>query len=395
MTVEQVSLPATEDLYEHAACGLLITLPNGTIERANLTFCRWLGLERDAVLGRRFQDLLSLAGKAFLQTHWAPTLQSQGSIAEVKVELIHADGRPIPMMLNAVRREYPTGFLHEVAVFMAEERNKYERELLAARKIAEELLQQQMTVQSELTSARNRLRLAHAEAEIRAIFAEQMIGIVSHDLRNPLAAIKMAAGLLERTPLESRQERILGHINHSTDRADRMIVDLLDFTHARVGSGITVVPQPIDFHAVVARGVEELRQVFPGRVLTHRSEGQGACSADPDRLLQMLGNLVSNAISYGTEDGEVLITSSFDTWMIKLSVHNLGEPIPMEKVDDLYEPVVRVVSDSDETRTVGLGLFIVREIVRAHLGDVTVRSSAEEGTTFIVAFPRPPAKTGG
>ncbi|EGH34733.1 PAS protein, partial [Pseudomonas syringae pv. japonica str. M301072] len=78
---------------------------------------------------------------------------------------------------------------------------------MAARKIAEELLQQQMTVQSELTSARNRLRLAHAEAEIRAIFAEQMIGIVSHDLRNPLAAIKMAAGLLERTPLESRQER--------------------------------------------------------------------------------------------------------------------------------------------------------------------------------------------
>lgn len=174
MTVEQVSLPVTEDLYEHAACGLLVTLPNGTIERANLTFCRWLGLERETVLGRRFQDLLSLAGKVFLQTHWAPLLQTQGSIAEVKVELIHADGRAIPMMLNAVRREHPTGVLHEVAVFMAEERNKYERELLAARKIAEELLQQQMTVQTELTSARNRLRLAHAEAEIRAIFAEQI-----------------------------------------------------------------------------------------------------------------------------------------------------------------------------------------------------------------------------
>ncbi|KGS14437.1 histidine kinase, partial [Pseudomonas coronafaciens] len=70
-----------------------------------------------------------------------------------------------------------------------------------------------------------------------------------------------------------------------------------------------------------------------------------------------------------------------------------GEPIPMEKVDDLYEPVVRVVSDSDETRTVGLGLFIVREIVRAHLGDATVNSSAQAGTTFTVAFPRPTAKS--
>ncbi|KPB54315.1 Two-component sensor histidine kinase [Pseudomonas coronafaciens pv. oryzae] len=393
MSLEQVTLPLTEDLYEHAACGLVVTLPNGTIERVNLTFCRWLGLEREAVVGRRFQDLLNLAGKVFLQTHWAPLLQSQGSIAEVKVELLHADGHPVPMMLNAVRREYPSGFLHEVAVFLAEERNKYERELLASRKMAEELLQQQMTVQTELTSARNRLRLAHAEAEIRAIFAEQMIGIVSHDLRNPLAAIKMAAGLLERTPLESRQERILGHIHHSTDRAERMIVDLLDFTHARVGSGINVVPQSVDLHALIARGVEELRQAFPDRVLTHRSEGEGACVADPDRLLQMLSNLVSNAVNYGADHSEVLITSSFETYLIKLSVHNEGEPIPMEKVDDLYEPVVRVVSDSDETRTVGLGLFIVREIVRAHLGDVTVNSSAQAGTTFTVAFPRPTAKS--
>ncbi len=210
MAIEDAGLPSTEALYEHAPCGLLITQPDGTIERVNQTFCLWLGLEREAVLGRRFQDLLNMAGRVFLQTHWAPLLQTQGSIAEVKVEITHADGRSIPMMLNAVRREYPAGVLHELAVFLAEERNKYERELLAARKMAEELLQHQMSVQSELTSARNRLRLAHAEAEIRAIFAEQMVGIVSHDLRNPLAAIKMAAGLLERSLLEPRQQRFLG-----------------------------------------------------------------------------------------------------------------------------------------------------------------------------------------
>ncbi|MFH7617930.1 PAS domain-containing sensor histidine kinase, partial [Pseudomonas syringae pv. tagetis] len=78
----------------------------------------------------------------------------------------------------------------------------------------------------------------------------------------------------------------------------------------RVGCGLAVFRQPIDLHAVVARGVEDLRQAFPHRVLTHRSEGQGACSADPDRMLQMLGNLVSNAINYGTDGSEVMITSS-------------------------------------------------------------------------------------
>ncbi|MBD8571017.1 PAS domain-containing sensor histidine kinase [Pseudomonas syringae] len=391
MVIEETGLPATEALYEHAPCGLLITQPDGTIERVNQTFCLWLGLEREAVLGRRFQDLLNMAGRVFLQTHWAPLLQTQGSIAEVKVEMIHADGRSIPLMLNAVRREYPTGVLHELAVFLAEERNKYERELLAARKMAEELLQHQMSVQSELTSARNRLRLAHAEAEIRAIFAEQMVGIVSHDLRNPLAAIKMAAGLLERSLLEPRQQRFLGQIHHSTDRAERMIVDLLDFTQARVGQGINLSMQSIDLHATVARGVEELRLTFTANALIHRMEGEGACVADPDRLLQLVGNLVSNAVTYGAPDSDIVITSAFEANVIKVSVHNRGEPIPMEKVDSLYEPAVRVVSDSDETRTVGLGLFIVREIIRAHLGDINVRSSAEEGTTFTATLPRPAA----
>ncbi|WP_122583842.1 PAS domain-containing sensor histidine kinase [Pseudomonas viridiflava] len=391
MVIEETGLPAIEALYEHAPCGLLITQPDGTIERVNQTFCLWLGLEREAVLGRRFQDLLNMAGRVFLQTHWAPLLQTQGSIAEVKVEITHADGRSIPMMLNAVRREYPAGVLHELAVFLAEERNKYERELLAARKMAEELLQHQMSVQSELTSARNRLRLAHAEAEIRAIFAEQMVGIVSHDLRNPLAAIKMAAGLLERSLLEPRQQRFLGQIHHSTDRAERMIVDLLDFTQARVGQGINLSMQSIDLHATVARGVEELRLTFTANALIHRMEGEGACIADPDRLLQLVGNLVSNAVTYGTPDSEIVITSVFEANVIKVSVHNRGEPIPMEKVDSLYEPAVRLVSDSDETRTVGLGLFIVREIVRAHLGDISVRSSVEEGTTFTATLPRPAA----
>nr|WP_024686834.1 PAS domain-containing sensor histidine kinase [Pseudomonas asturiensis] len=389
MDVEPIPPRDVEQLYEHAPCGLVVTQANGTIERVNETFCLWLGMTRETLIGRRFQDLLNVAGRVFLQTHWAPLLQTQGSIAEVKVEITHADGRSIPMMLNAVRREHPQGVRHELAVFLAEERNKYERELLASRKMAEELLQQQMFVQTELTSARNRLRLAHAEAEIRAIFAEQMIGIVSHDLRNPLTAIKMAAGLLDRTALEPRQERILGHIHLSTDRADRMIVDLLDFTHARVGRGISLSTQPIDLHATVAKAVEEQRLAYPGRVITHLTEGQGACTADVDRLLQMIGNLVNNAVTYGAPDSEVVVTSAFEANVIKVSVHNRGEPIPAHKIEGLYEPMVHVAGSGDETRTVGLGLFIVREIVRAHMGDISVRSSAEEGTTFTATFSRP------
>ncbi|WP_163018478.1 ATP-binding protein, partial [Pseudomonas viridiflava] len=104
-----------------------------------------------------------------------------------------------------------------------------------------------------------------------------------------------------------------------------------------------------------ARGVEELRLTFTANTLIHRMEGEGACVADPDRLLQLVGNLVSNAVTYGTPGSEIVITSAFEANVIKVSVHNRGEPIPMDKVESLYEPAVRLVSDSDETRTVGLG----------------------------------------
>ncbi|KQQ66494.1 PAS domain-containing sensor histidine kinase [Pseudomonas sp. Leaf127] len=379
--------PASQALYDQAPCGLLLTQGNGCIEQVNGTFCRWLGRERDTLVGLRFQNLLTMGGKIFSQTHWFPVLQMQGSVLEVKLDLLHADGRLVPMMLNAVRRQHDGVFYHELALFVAEERNQYERQLLEARQLAEELLQQQLAAQKELSLAQSRLRLAHAEAQIRATFAEQMIGIVSHDLRNPLSAIKMAADLLQRGPLDTRQSRVAGHISQSVDRAGRLIADLLDFTQARVGQGLTVNPQPIDLHAVTEHCVEELRLAFPDRQLVHRVMGEGACNADTDRLFQVIGNLVGNAFSYGDPQGIVTVTSAFDTKGSYLSVHNLGEVIAPERFEQLFEPLVRGVAH-DTSRSVGLGLFIVREIMRAHLGDITVQSSAEHGTTFTARLPR-------
>ena len=216
-----------------------------------------------------------------------------------------------------------------------------------------------------------------------------MVGFVSHDLRNPLAAIKMAAGLIGLDELSERQQRSLGHVMISVERAQRLIVNLLDFTQARVGSGITVLPQPIDLHQVVGACVEELRLMFANRVLIHQSMGTGHCSADADRLFELTENLVRNAVAYGGADSEITVTSAFEAQWIKLSVHNRGAPIAPELFSGLFEPVVHEVADGDDAHTVGLGLFIVREIARAHWGDVSVTSSEAEGTTFVVSLARP------
>ena len=130
-------LPNAEQLFDEFPTGLLVTTVTGTILKVNMTFCTWLGMERDELVGRkRLQELFTMGGRIFHQTHWLPTLDMQGSLSEVKLDVRHKDGHAIPMMLNAIRRTTRAGSYDEVSMVVAEERNKYERELLAARKRA-------------------------------------------------------------------------------------------------------------------------------------------------------------------------------------------------------------------------------------------------------------------
>jgi sigma-B regulation protein RsbU (phosphoserine phosphatase) len=156
--------PLTADeLFEHAPCGLLVTSRDGTIRRANATFCDWIGYPAHELVGKRkLQDLLTMGGRIFHQTHWAPLLHMQGSIAEVKLDLVHRQGHSIPMMLNAVRRLNGQHLRHEIAVFVAEDRHQYERELLLARKRAEELVAKEQQAQQSLLLAQAELSRARS-----------------------------------------------------------------------------------------------------------------------------------------------------------------------------------------------------------------------------------------
>ncbi|HZW76609.1 MAG TPA: PAS domain S-box protein, partial [Caldimonas sp.] len=106
------------ELYDHAACGLLVTDADGTIRVANETFCRWTGFGRDELVGRRkLQELLTVGGKVLHQTHWALLLEDQGFVTEVKLDLVRADGDVKPMILNAVARSTAGVVRHEIAAF--------------------------------------------------------------------------------------------------------------------------------------------------------------------------------------------------------------------------------------------------------------------------------------
>jgi sigma-B regulation protein RsbU (phosphoserine phosphatase) len=383
-----VAAPDLLELFEGAPCGLVVTDEDGRILRANRTFCDWLGYTDAELSGMPFQNLLTVGGRIFHQTHWAPLMRLQGSVAEVKLSIVHRDRRQIIMLLNGVRREHEGKVYNELAFFGTADRDKYERELLKARKAAEDLLQEKIAAEAALRLAQAELSEAYETAHRRATFAEQMVAIVSHDLKNPLTGIKMATDLLARGQRTVQESRLLQHVGDSVQRATRMIADLLDLTVIRVGRGISVNPIEIDLHTFIGHCVDELRVAFPSAELAHRSNGSGLVALDNDRLFQVIGNLTANSVAYGDNARPVTITSALDAGTVSISVHNFGPVIPEAQRTRLFEPLTRGADVHADLRSVGLGLFIVREIARAHGGDVSVVSDADEGTTFTVRLPR-------
>jgi len=387
MSTDQPLLPDNQMLFDEAPCGLVVTKEDGTILRSNQTFSHSIGLDAQALIGRRFQDLLTMGGRIFHQTHWSPLMQMQGSVAEVKLDLVHHDKHIVTMLLNGVRREHASGAFYELALFGTKDRDKYERELLNARKVAEDLLREKTAAESALRQAQAELKSAYEEVQLRASFAEQMVAIVSHDLKNPLTAIKMASGILAREERTTRESKMLGHISQSVNRAERMIADLLDLALARVGQGITLSPSTVDLHAFVGASVDELRMTFPEATLVHQTVGTGNACLDADRVQQIIGNLVANSVAYGDLQHSITITSRVEQDHAVVSVKNQGPVIPDSLMDVLFEPMIRGAKTGTDSRSVGLGLFIVREIVRAHNGVVSVNSTPESGTTFTATFP--------
>lgn len=224
-----------------------------------------------------------------------------------------------------------------------------------------------------------------------AEFRERLIGIVSHDLRNPISVIMMAATVLMRSPNADRQtiDKMVTRIYRSGERATAMVRDLLDFTQARLGGGIRIGRKPTDLHAIVRQVVEEAEVAHPQRtfVLQHHGNAQGEW--DADRLAQVISNLLSNAVSYSPASTPIRVTTEDFGNFVELTIHNEGAAIPTDLQAHLFEPMQRASSElNNANRSVGLGLYIVKHIVEAHAGTVAVSSADGEGTQLIIRLPR-------
>jgi signal transduction histidine kinase len=225
-------------------------------------------------------------------------------------------------------------------------------------------------------------------------YRDQFVGILGHDLRNPLNSIAAGAALLSMTTdADQRSAKVASLILRSAHRMGRLIDDLLDLTLARLGGAIPVKRVPIDLTQLCQEVVLEAQAAHPGAQVSFNWNGDLKGEWDRDRLAQVLSNLLGNAVRHG-DGGAVALEAHGSDADVVITVHNRGNPIPSELHDAIFEPLIRhAVEGTGDANGIGLGLFIARAVVAGHAGEVFVTSSESEGTTMTVRLPRMGAVT--
>ena len=228
-------------------------------------------------------------------------------------------------------------------------------------------------------------RFARAAAHDRDLF----LGVLSHELRTPLATIAASAYVAGQSGAELAPVRdAAARIERSSKRIEAVLNDLLEFVRSGSG-GMRVTPRSLRVDEVCTRVVREVEAAYPGVALELQCTGDMHAVWDEQRIAQALSNLVTNAIKYGAPGKPVTIcVDGDDDALVSLMIVNRGEPIPVAMRESLFSPLVRGTGRDASQVSLGLGLYIVREIAHAHGGEVEVGSRDADRTTFTLRMPR-------
>jgi PAS domain S-box-containing protein len=331
---EENAWPAVDDLFEHAPCGLLVTGADGMIRRVNATFCSWTGYSEQELVGvRRVSELLTMGGRVFHQTHWAPLIQMQGSAAEVKLDVVHRAGHTVPMLFNAVRKHRGGGVWHELAVMVVNDRHKYEQELLLARKNAEASLALQKETQTALGKSRDEL----AEADRRK---DEFLVTLAHELRNPLAPMRNTLELLRLKDYQDAQLQQLHRIfDRQVSHMTHLVDDLLEVSRITQGK-LELRRQPLDLANTLHDAVESVRPLMQAAshdlTITLPAEPI-LLDADPVRISQIVLNLLTNAAKYTPPGGRIQLSARREARNAMIVVKDSGIGIPAGSLASVFE----------------------------------------------------------
>ena len=334
------------DALNSLPCGFVSFDDDGTIIAINSMLLDLLGYERDELEGRQLDAILPPGGQVFYQTHFFPLLKLQGTAEEIYFVLRAKEGSDVPVLTYGVRREVASASVNDCVFIRVTRREQHQEELARAR--------------------------------------ELLIGVLGHDLRVPLAAVSIGAEqLLHDETLSPAGQRTALAILASARRAARMTAELLDFARVRFAGGIPIHRVRGDLQPVLEKVIAELRAVYLSVPIDLRIDGDCRGSWDADRTAQVMANLVGNAIDHGREGARVDVRLEGRLDAVTLEVRNAAHTVDGASLEEIFSPF----RQGSGSVGLGLGLFIAREVVRAHGGTVT--ASAAEGVFAIrVVWPR-------
>jgi PAS domain S-box-containing protein len=318
-------------------------------------------------------------GRAELNSRWTPEWFLKEEVDENLISLVRRFHVSSFIHVPIVSANSPVG----VMVFAAMGTRYYNpRDLAFAEELAHRASHAMHNAQLFQAAKVDRER-----AEEAAALRERLVAVVGHDLRNPLAAISMAARILGRGELPIREEELVQRIQTSANRMMRMLVHILDFARIRAGVSFELKFLPTDLHQICNTVVDELRVGRPNQTIELDIEGDGGLVCDADRIARVLSNVIGNAIQHGTKGPISVRVRDTEPDAVAVTVHNFGPPIPDDLQATIFE-AFRKGGTTQDDESIGLGLFIANEIVRAHHGSISVRSPDRDGTTFTVVLPR-------
>jgi PAS domain S-box-containing protein len=399
-------LAELQDLFETAPCGYVSAGADGKIQRVNRILCVWLGTEPEHIIGKRVSDFLTIAGKIYYETHFAPLLRMQGHFNEVALDLVRADGSRLPALVNALERRNASGdaLFVRLTIFDATDRRRYEQELMSARQaavVANEKLRALNAVQEQRIAEEVAERML-AEQSLRQSqkmeAVGQLTGGIAHDFNNMLAVVISGLNLIQRRIAKGNTDigELAAAALDGATRAATLTQRLLAFSRQQ-----PLAPEPIDANTMVAEMSELLQRTLGEQIHLESVPAPGLWKtiADRNQVENAIINLAVNARDAMPERGRLTIETANvaidDNYAaenqtvagqyVMIAVSDSGSGMEPSVIQNAFDPFFTTKAVGKGT---GHGLSQVFGFVKQSKGHIKIYSELAVGTTVKIYLPR-------
>lgn len=360
----------TDQLLDNAPCGYLQIDRGGKILWINNTLRKWLGYDPQEAFNTHFiEDLFTMGGKMYCQTHLLPLLQMQGELSEINLTMVAKGSTPLPTLISAKRDVLKQGKTQTFSVFVVDitQRKMYEGELLKERKKAEAALQRLTQINNDL---------------------EQFAHTASHDLQSPLRTISGMIYLLQKKKIiepGSEGEKLFNLIKSNSNQMRTMVRDLLEYSKVDDGPSNFC---PVSIEEVCRKAIDLLRDDVEKKRAKFDISDMPVITGSKSQLVRLFQNLFENSIKYRSEKDPVIVvtkTTTMDYFEIEVEDNGIG--FDMEHASTIFFFMKRIHNHTDIAGT-GIGLSACKRIMENHGGSISAASEPGEGSVFKLRFPR-------